>query len=464
MLQCCADDLRSIFSAARAHSRLHQAAVQALSSITAGAFWQQERVEGLLMYLARHSQHVDSLDLLGNVYEHIGIRLRQLPENLNLSSLILAHWELQLQPGDGFQGVVRPGLPIKQLRLHDCTLLDGTKGLAAALSLLPGLQHLSISATNWTFSWGFKFPIVALSALQQLTHLEFVGAELYGPDKETPALQPLQSLTRLQDLRLSLAAGAAINSSMLSGAQHLTRVKLMGRAVLEPGALTAVRHLQHLEVALYNSSGRTAGLARLLSELQHVQQLTFLRSCDVSAEADAPPAAAFSALTASSKLQHLDISRCTLPAGVWQHLFPVGRQLPELQFLDISDVKQSRHGPAPAPEGSCLVSCCPGLQQLGIMQLQCSAERLSSLTGLSKLHTLCLAAHTRVEGVEAVCQLTGLRELILDSPESPQGLLLQLAQLKQLTHLYFSRTGTTELMGALWGLQTVKNLRSEVCW
>jgi hypothetical protein len=398
-------------------------------------------------------------------HEHAQIMLRQLPDHVNPSSLKLSHLELQLQPGSGFQGVVRPGVPLMQLQLRHCELLDGDKGLAAALVLLPGLQHLSVSITRWAFSGGFSFPTVALSALQQLTHLELVGAGVYGPDEGGAALQPLRSLTRLQDLRLSLAAGAALDSSMFALSQQLTRLKLLGRAVLGPGALAAVTQLQHLEVALYDSSVRTVGLARLLSELQHVQQLTYLQCyCDVSDEASPVPAAAFSALTASSKLQHLDISRCTLPAGAWQHLFPAGRQLPELQYLDISYVKQPGHGPAPAPEGTRLVSCCPGLQRLHMQQLQCSAERLASLAGLSKLHTLYLADGTQVQGVESVCQLTGLRELTIDSPKTPQGLLLQLAQLKQLTHLFFSTTGTTELMGALWGLQTVENLRSEVSW
>ena len=51
-------------------------------------------------------------------------------------------------------------------------------------------------------------------------------------------------------------------------------------------------------------------------------------------------AADFSALTASSKLQHLSLSRCWLPAGVWQHMFPAGRQLPQLRSLKITYVRE----------------------------------------------------------------------------------------------------------------------------
>ena len=48
------------------------------------------------------------------------------------------------------------------------------------------------------------------------------------------------------------------------------------------------------------------------------------------------PAAAFSALTASSKLQHLAVNWWTLPAGVGQHVFPSGRQLLNLRSLDLT--------------------------------------------------------------------------------------------------------------------------------
>jgi hypothetical protein len=96
-----------------------------------------------------------------------------------------------------------------------------------------------------------------------------------------------------------------------------------------------------------------------------------------------PPSAAYSALTASSQLQHLSISECTLPTGVWQHVFPAGRHLPHLQSLNISYVKQATdYGYAAAPEGSRLVSCCPGLQSLDMGLLQYNAEGLLQLIQL----------------------------------------------------------------------------------
>lgn len=53
----------SLCSAARAHSRLHQTAVMALSSICTVIKTEQQAYESLLPYLSRHGQHVSSLQL-----------------------------------------------------------------------------------------------------------------------------------------------------------------------------------------------------------------------------------------------------------------------------------------------------------------------------------------------------------------------------------------------------------------
>jgi hypothetical protein len=213
--------------------------------------------------------------------------------------------------------------------------------------------------------------------------------------------------------------------------------------------LATLTQLQHLRVTLFNRADRTLRdqqglhqrawqqLQGQLSQLQALQQLTHLAvRCDSRREGN-PPAAAFSALTASSKLQHLDISQCRLPPDAWQHVFPTDRQLPELQYLDISYVLTLPCGPAAAPEGTRLVSCCPGLQYLDMRHLQYSADCLTPFQGLSGLHTLRLDSYVGADGLEAVTQLTWLGELTMAAPSSAAGLLLQLTQLKQLTCLVF---------------------------
>jgi hypothetical protein len=129
VLQFCADDLHTLFSAARVHSKLHQAAVMALSSLSV-RLSQQQQADALLLYLSKHGQYINSMELRGNIMDD-PVTLRQLPPILRLDSLKLRALHVQLQAGDGFQGLVRPGVPLKQLRLYDCTLLDREEGLAA---------------------------------------------------------------------------------------------------------------------------------------------------------------------------------------------------------------------------------------------------------------------------------------------------------------------------------------------
>jgi hypothetical protein len=214
---------------------------------------------------------------------------------------------------------------------------------------------------------------------------------------------------------------------------------------VEPGVLAGKTLLQHLQLTHSKVPGGATGVAQLLSHLQPMPQLTHLDLQYVTWEAEdrSPPAAAYAVLTASSKLQHLNLAFCTLPAGVWQHMFPTGRQLPQLQYLKVGHIKQPGGSHAPAPEGSRLVSCCPGLQSLYMEDLQYSAERLAPLSGLSVLHTLRLATDdpTAADGMETVCQLTGLRELHLHAPCMVEGLPLQLTQLQQLTQLHYKGDG-----------------------
>jgi hypothetical protein len=126
-------------------------------------------------------------------------------------------------------------------------------------------------------------------------------------------------------------------------------------------------------------------------------------------------AAAYSALTASSTLQHLSLHGSCMPADAWQHVFPAGRQLPHLQYLNIAGyVAPGTYAQQAAPEGSRIVRCCPGLQHLDIRHLPHSTGLLTALQGLSRLHTLHLNASSRSvdeASLTVLRQLTGMREL-----------------------------------------------------
>ncbi len=69
---------------------------------------------------------------------------------------------LQLQPGDGFEGLFGAAARVaalKQLRLKRCELLGQGEGLEEALSQLPvGLEHLSIHWLGTDLSEFVCFP------------------------------------------------------------------------------------------------------------------------------------------------------------------------------------------------------------------------------------------------------------------------------------------------------------------
>jgi hypothetical protein len=65
VLRCLAPDPRSLFSAARAHSKLYQAALMLLTSIKCVSTWpqpQQQHINSFLLYLSRHCQRVSGID------------------------------------------------------------------------------------------------------------------------------------------------------------------------------------------------------------------------------------------------------------------------------------------------------------------------------------------------------------------------------------------------------------------
>ena len=454
VMQCCADDPRSLFSAARAHSRLHQAAVLPLRSMTATV--NHETVASAVSYLTSHGQHIEDLDMMskGNrCHQWYSVVLFELPNNMSkLTSLQLAGMSLQLLHGRFFQGVLAAGPPLKQLQLHRCKLCDHRDALAAALLVLPTLQRLSIRAHEAYQPFNLSSDVAQV--LRQLTFLELSGRFA------TAGLQHLPGLTSLQDLRLW--TDATITASMLSDLQ-LTHLELYGAhrvcvltpgSKFEPDALAGKAQLRHVVLRSCRIPDGSAGVQLLLSHLQLLQQLTYL---DLSQTlAHTAPAAAYAVLTASSKLRHLDVSRSQLPVGVWQHMFPSGRQLPYLRQLDIGSIHHPNGAAAVAPEGSRLVSCCPELHSLHMQALLYSSQRLAGLPGLSSLQQLSLRPCNRsAEGLEVVCQLTGLRELIVTDPTTAEGLLLQLTQLRQLMRLLFS--------GTLNGVGWIKHYKVEVC-
>jgi hypothetical protein len=157
-----------------------------------------------------------------------GVILGELPNNLpQLASLKLGGLSVQLQPGNGHQGLLGAGLPVlKRLRLDGCSLLDGEQGLAAALTLLPALQRLTVRFL--TTSGAEPLSSTWTTGLQQLQHLQHVS--LLGCLGRANNLQHLQCLTQLQSLELHSQGEVTIEATMFAGMQFLTSLRLGWRA------------------------------------------------------------------------------------------------------------------------------------------------------------------------------------------------------------------------------------------
>jgi hypothetical protein len=113
--------------------------------------------------------------------------LHQLAPNLiKISSLEFSYLDLQLLPGSGYHSVLGAAAAptLKQLRLDRCTLAKSsrtskTQGLAAALALLPELEHLALAVMSDVF-----IPDGVWLKMSRLTYLELEGAHLQAPGEK----------------------------------------------------------------------------------------------------------------------------------------------------------------------------------------------------------------------------------------------------------------------------------------
>ena len=151
----------------------------ALNSVNKLITSQQQVDDSLLPYLRKHGQHVDSVALTATAE---GFSLCQLGPILQLTSLELKRLNLQLQPGNGFEGVLgHVGPPLKRLQLEYCPLLDGedsSRALSAALPQMRGLQHLSIRQRFWRREYNCIISAGVLQQWHQLTHLNLSGVDV----------------------------------------------------------------------------------------------------------------------------------------------------------------------------------------------------------------------------------------------------------------------------------------------
>jgi hypothetical protein len=233
---------------------------------------------------------------------------------------------------------------LTSLHINKCTVdVDGpttevlqaeTAQLLSALTPLTALQELSMCCVfahaSHATSYGpgpsahLLLPTTVLQPLQHLTQLH-----LQVLPSTDGVVQHIGSMTDLQDLRLR-----AINEGTVL---QLTTTQLT--------ALTKLRRLGLQGVSLWcgTPAEAAANVAALLAWLPRLQELSSLQLRDVvglvpapqsyndsSSDDDSspdvapyPPPSAYSALTAGSALQHIDLRATWISRSVWQHAFPL---------------------------------------------------------------------------------------------------------------------------------------------
>jgi len=280
-----------------------------------------------------------------------------------------------------------------------------------------------------------------LSALSALQHLELNLQGRYEPSEKptAAALTGLQQLPQLTALKIS-GVRWAINLHSMPAFTVLTALRVLqleqGTSV-DPAVLATISQLQHLEL-VYVSSWDAEGSAVLLAAVGQQQELVKLAISHHTCWST-PSAAAYSALTASSHLQHMQLGGCQFPAGAWQQMFPPTRCLPELSRI-LLYTHEGPVQPVSQADVQAMVSCCPSLVSLSLVQKLAvsSATPLLQLTGLTTLK-LCTSFQ---DSAPSIAQLTRLQDLVLiTSGQADQVTvsgLLQLTALQQLRSFFVS--------------------------
>ena len=225
--------------------------------------------------------------------------------------------------------------------------------------------------------------------------------------------------------------------SKLSGLESLW---LYNCRSIDPLLLAPLTKLQHLDLDSTSPAGGAKGAAVLLEVLPRLQNLTHLDLSECLCDAVSAPAAAFSALTASSKLEFLDIQYTEPPEGALACL--LGRTLPQLQCLNLNGICSTCPDGLNERELRQLVKACPHLRSLQCsLQPNACPNALLQLTALTALTLDCVT----VEVTECVLvKLTRLEELhIVPNSTIDDVGLLRLTALTQLSQLGIHHYGCT---------------------
>lgn len=268
------------------------------------------------------------------------------------------------------------------------------------LPALRSLQHLSMHQVVGEGPYASHMTLArSLDSLHtqvpQLTHLELKTGN--GCGNECLVLAKLAALTGLRYAALPCTPQLPTAVSKLQLLTHLQLLFERSHAAVEYqlGGLGSLSQLQRLVLLQAKPAGEQIGVGLLLGEVGQLQHLTHLDIYNCSDAAASPTA--YSALTASSSLQHLHLGGFCLPKGAWAHMFPGHRQLPALRKISHYQRKSGLYHVGDGLRGTVrmtpaelagLVSCAPNLQQLNFPCMRVSAAALQPLSELTQLTEL----------------------------------------------------------------------------
>jgi hypothetical protein len=271
---------------------------------------------------------------------------------------------------------------------------------------LPNLAHLSLAYVD-CFEVGTAvsgFSAVAATSLTALTLEHVFELDIpYLEDTYMPCTwhENLSRLVGLQKLKLTQTS---ISPEALASLSRLTRLQLF-----------------ECRVTHHQRPAHTAALLPAIGSMHQLQHLA-LQGVDTLLQTDKPADCA--ALTASSQLTHLWICSSNwqpLTRAAVPHMFPAGRQLPQLQQLVLSGAESDCEeallsiGCFTTANLHSIVSACPALRRLDISGVLAIGSDVSALLQLPStcasltLGGISLSPHSVSEkAAGVVAQLTQL--------------------------------------------------------
>jgi hypothetical protein len=386
---------------------------------------------------------------------------------------------LNSEPDDALSGLSAL-VNLEHLQL-DCLPSFGVPG-----GLPSQLQKLTCLRVCYTTACDVAEQLQHLRALTALKEFRFRGVDCNHPLARTALAHKLSGVGSLPQLTsLGLDAPLHFSTSSTNGWACLTvlqSLRLAGCSV-EPEALAAFTQLRALSL----QSVRPCSGAPVAPLLNAVSKLTLLTQLDMGlseAAREHPPAAAFTALTASTNLCSLRLSSSVMTMRVssvvwlqgvlqdWVLLQP-GWIYPHLRHIDLQCERLS--GVVLSEQQlQVLCSCCPAVDSLAfVLEHKASAAAFLPLLQLSALTYLELQQQSRdaVSGTKAAAaavgvavQLTSLQHLVVwGRPGLTDPLLLQLTALKALDKLGLHAKDPTKQYFPPAADEPVLDIHNKVC-